>query len=177
MQAAPADWGHVRATAPPCCSLAVVTEHADLRLAAEQHLAHVLASKSPGLAAGTALNTLVYALGAKVLLSGACLLLAVVPTPCMLNPHPGMHTCRHVLAVVPTHCRLNRASSGMHTIMLNHAGLTPAGVLHSWVLGTAVFSAFGTGGYVLVCLYFLLGSAVRTSLHAVLLLLQHAHSF
>lgn len=39
-------------------------------------------------------------------------------------------------------------------------GLTPAGVAHSWVLGTAVYSAFGPAGYMLVCLYFLLGSAV-----------------
>jgi uncharacterized protein (TIGR00297 family) len=39
-------------------------------------------------------------------------------------------------------------------------GLTPAGVVHSWVLGTIVYSAFGPGGYLLVCLYFLLGSLV-----------------
>ena len=45
-----------------------------------------------------------------------------------------------------------------------HAGLTPAGVAHSWVLGTLVYSAFGPGGYFLVCLYFLLGSAVSTCL-------------
>ena len=38
-------------------------------------------------------------------------------------------------------------------------GLTPAGVAHSWLLGTLVYSAFGAGGYVLICLYFLLGSA------------------
>lgn len=41
------------------------------------------------------------------------------------------------------------------------SGLTPAGVAHSWVLGTAVYSAFGARGYALVCLYFILGSAVR----------------
>ena len=40
------------------------------------------------------------------------------------------------------------------------AGLTPAGVLHSWFLGTSVYAAFGCGAYMLVCLYFLLGSAV-----------------
>lgn len=39
-------------------------------------------------------------------------------------------------------------------------GLTPVGVLHAWFLGTTVYSAFGPGGYVLVCLYFILGSAV-----------------
>ena len=43
------------------------------------------------------------------------------------------------------------------------AGLTPAGVLHSWLLGTAIYSAFGPGGYTIVCLYFLLGSAVCAS--------------
>ncbi|KAK9808339.1 hypothetical protein WJX73_003804 [Symbiochloris irregularis] len=40
------------------------------------------------------------------------------------------------------------------------AGLTPAGVLHSWFLGTTVYSAFGPAGYLLVCLYFVLGSLV-----------------
>lgn len=40
-------------------------------------------------------------------------------------------------------------------------GLSPAGVAHAWCLGTAVFSAFGTGGYVLVCLYFIVGTLVR----------------
>ncbi|CAK0787750.1 hypothetical protein CVIRNUC_010972 [Coccomyxa viridis] len=39
-------------------------------------------------------------------------------------------------------------------------GLTPAGVAHSWALGTAVYSAFGPGGYAMVCLYFILGSLV-----------------
>ena len=36
------------------------------------------------------------------------------------------------------------------------------GVAHAWVLGTSVYSAFGPGAYVLVCLYFVFGSAVRT---------------
>lgn len=40
------------------------------------------------------------------------------------------------------------------------AGLMPAAVALSWVLGTAVFAAFGLGGYMLVCLYFIFGSAV-----------------
>ena len=39
-------------------------------------------------------------------------------------------------------------------------GLTPTGVAHAWVLGTSVFAAFGAGGYALVCVYFLAGSAV-----------------
>lgn len=41
------------------------------------------------------------------------------------------------------------------------AGLTPLAVANSWLLGTVVFAAFGWGGYVMVCLYFLVGSAVR----------------
>ena len=43
------------------------------------------------------------------------------------------------------------------------AGLLPSAVALSWVLGTVVYAAFGLGGYVLVCLYFILGSAVRLS--------------
>lgn len=43
------------------------------------------------------------------------------------------------------------------------AGLLPSAVALSWVLGTVVYAAFGLGGYVLVCLYFILGSAVRKS--------------
>ncbi len=39
-------------------------------------------------------------------------------------------------------------------------GLTPAGVAHAAVLGTLVYAAFGPGGYALVCMYFLVGSAV-----------------
>ncbi len=42
------------------------------------------------------------------------------------------------------------------------AGLTPAGVANSWLLGTLVYAAFGWTGYLLVCIYFLLGSAVRS---------------
>ena len=39
-------------------------------------------------------------------------------------------------------------------------GLTPAGVAHAAVLGSLVYAAFGLGGYALVCIYFLAGSAV-----------------
>lgn len=39
-------------------------------------------------------------------------------------------------------------------------GLTVAGVAHSWFLGTSVYAAFGFGGHLLVCLYFLLGTLV-----------------
>jgi uncharacterized membrane protein len=38
-------------------------------------------------------------------------------------------------------------------------GLTYSGVVASWLLGGTVFSAFGQGGFLLVCLYFILGSA------------------
>ncbi|KAG2497752.1 hypothetical protein HYH03_004024 [Edaphochlamys debaryana] len=39
-------------------------------------------------------------------------------------------------------------------------GLTPAGVAHSWFLGASIFSAFGVGGFSLVCLYFIFGTLV-----------------
>ena len=38
-------------------------------------------------------------------------------------------------------------------------GLTYPGVLASWLLGGSIFSAFGSGGFTLVCLYFIAGSA------------------
>ncbi|KAL4450712.1 hypothetical protein ABPG77_001068 [Micractinium sp. CCAP 211/92] len=40
------------------------------------------------------------------------------------------------------------------------AGLTWQGVLSSWVLGTLTYSAFGPGGYAIVCAYFIVGSLV-----------------
>lgn len=39
-------------------------------------------------------------------------------------------------------------------------GLTPVGVAHAWFLGASIYSAFGAGGYLLVCLYFIFGSLV-----------------
>lgn len=39
-------------------------------------------------------------------------------------------------------------------------GLTASGMVNAWLLGTAVFAAFGTGGFALVCTYFLFGTAV-----------------
>jgi len=39
------------------------------------------------------------------------------------------------------------------------SGLTPSGVACSWLLGGSIFSAFGMGGFALVCAYFILGSA------------------
>ncbi len=41
------------------------------------------------------------------------------------------------------------------------SGLTLEGVLNSWLLGTVVYSAFGAGGYLIVCLYFIFGTLVR----------------
>ena len=43
------------------------------------------------------------------------------------------------------------------------SGLSPAGYAHSWVLGTLSYAAFGPAGYVLVCLYFVLGTGVSPS--------------
>eukprot|EP00210_Caulerpa_lentillifera_P004688 g4473.t1 len=43
-------------------------------------------------------------------------------------------------------------------VLLN--GLTWAGVAHSWFLGSSIYSAFGFQGYLLVCLYFVIGSRV-----------------
>uniref|UniRef100_A0A7S3VGS4 Uncharacterized protein n=1 Tax=Dunaliella tertiolecta TaxID=3047 RepID=A0A7S3VGS4_DUNTE len=39
-------------------------------------------------------------------------------------------------------------------------GLSPLGIANAWFLGASVFSAFGLGGYILVCLYFILGTLV-----------------
>mmetsp|Transcript_9977 Transcript_9977/g.23816 ORF Transcript_9977/g.23816 Transcript_9977/m.23816 type:complete len:319 (-) Transcript_9977:297-1253(-) len=39
-------------------------------------------------------------------------------------------------------------------------GLTPSGIIHSWFLGSSIYAAFGLKGYSLVCLYFIVGSAV-----------------
>lgn len=43
-------------------------------------------------------------------------------------------------------------------------GLTWSGVLSSWILGTLSYAAFGAGGYAIVCLYFIMGSLVRSAL-------------
>ena len=40
------------------------------------------------------------------------------------------------------------------------SGLTWQGVASSWVLGTLTYSAFGPGGYAIVCAYFIVGSLV-----------------
>lgn len=40
-------------------------------------------------------------------------------------------------------------------------GLTLAGMANAFLLGTLVYGAFGAGGFSLVMLYFLFGTAVR----------------
>ena len=42
------------------------------------------------------------------------------------------------------------------------SGLTWQGVLSSWVLGTLTYAAFGPGAYAIVCVYFIVGSLVRS---------------
>lgn len=42
-------------------------------------------------------------------------------------------------------------------------GLTGWGMVNAFILGTAVFAAFGAGGFGLVCLYFLFGTAVGSA--------------
>ena len=98
----------------------------------------------PGLGTGAFVNSTVYLLGLQILLKGRQAQLC-----CGFNvksrwEHDHLH--------------------GLFAALCSFAGLTPAGVAHSWVLGTAIYSAFGPGGYLLVCLYFLLGSAVRPSM-------------
>jgi uncharacterized membrane protein len=39
-------------------------------------------------------------------------------------------------------------------------GLTLEGLAHAWLLGTVVLGAFGWGGFSLVALYFIFGTAV-----------------
>lgn len=64
-------------------------------------------------------------------------------------PHPGLLTG----------CVLNTAvfTTGYKVL---RKGLTPMGVGHAYFLGATIYSAFGPGGFVLVCLYFLFGTLV-----------------
>ncbi len=94
---------------------------------------------APGLPAGLLVNSAVFLLGIQVLLRGE---------------EAAQSSHLHALGLLSGAARDTRGVDCC-------AGLTPAGVLHSWALGTVVYAAFGPGGYALVCLYFLLGSAVR----------------
>jgi len=67
----------------------------------------------------------------------------------LANPSPGLAPAAAANTVVFT--------GGIKVLL---KGLTWPGVINSWFLGTTVMAAFGVGGYVLVCLYFVFGSAV-----------------
>ena len=67
----------------------------------------------------------------------------------VLTPHPGLFT--GVLANTTVYVL------GIRVLL---AGLTWAGVFNSWLLGCTIYAAFGIGGYLLVCLYFIIGSLV-----------------
>lgn len=67
----------------------------------------------------------------------------------VLTPHPGLLT--GVLANTTVYVL------GIRVLL---AGLTWAGVFNSWLLGCTIYAAFGIGGYLLVCLYFIIGSLV-----------------
>jgi uncharacterized membrane protein len=43
-------------------------------------------------------------------------------------------------------------------------GLTTAGVVNAFALGTAVYGAFGAKGYLLVVLYFIFGTLVSSAM-------------
>lgn len=64
-------------------------------------------------------------------------------------PHPGVATGALVSAGVFT--------AGYPVL---RKGLTPEGVAHAWFLGASIYSAFGAGGFFLVCLYFIFGTLV-----------------
>eukprot|EP00892_Ulva_mutabilis_P007787 jgi/Ulvmu1/5380/UM022_0175.1 len=66
----------------------------------------------------------------------------------MQTPHPGAVTGFSATTAVFV--------AGMPVLL---SGLTPSGVACSWLLGSSIFSAFGVGGFSLVCAYFILGSA------------------
>jgi uncharacterized membrane protein len=42
-------------------------------------------------------------------------------------------------------------------------GLTWSGMFNAFILGTTVYAAFGAGGFALVCIYFLFGTAVSAT--------------
>lgn len=75
--------------------------------------------------------------------------LSAVHLDALASPHPGL--------VVGLGAATTVFAFGLPVLL---SGLTPAGVLTSWLLGSLVFAAFGSGGFFLVCIYFILGSAV-----------------
>ena len=67
----------------------------------------------------------------------------------LVDPSPG---------VVPAVAANTAVFAGGIGVLLR--GLTWPGVVNAWFLGAASLAAFGAGGYALVCLYFVFGSAV-----------------
>lgn len=67
------------------------------------------------------------------------------------SPHPGLPAAAAANSLV--------FAAGMPVLL---RGLTWEGVANSWLLGTATYAAFGAGGYLLVCLYFIFGTLVRS---------------
>jgi hypothetical protein len=43
-------------------------------------------------------------------------------------------------------------------------GLSAEGIAHAWLLGAVVFGVFGAGSYALMCLYFITGTLVSTTM-------------
>ncbi|GBF94344.1 hypothetical protein Rsub_06966 [Raphidocelis subcapitata] len=66
-----------------------------------------------------------------------------------MSPHPGLAAGAAANSAV--------FAAGIQVLL---KGLTWEGVANSWLLGTLVYSAFGLGGYLLVCLYFIFGTLV-----------------
>lgn len=75
--------------------------------------------------------------------------LSSIPLEALASPHPGLAVGLGAATTV--------FAFGLPVLL---SGLTPAGVLTSWLLGSLVFAAFGSGGFFLVAVYFVLGSAV-----------------
>lgn len=67
----------------------------------------------------------------------------------LLAPHPGLLVGAAVNSLVY-----------LLGIQILLKGLTTAGYIHSWFLGATIFSAFGLGGYAIVCSYFVFGTLV-----------------
>ncbi|KAF6264113.1 integral membrane protein [Scenedesmus sp. NREL 46B-D3] len=63
--------------------------------------------------------------------------------------HPGLATGAAVTGLVMT--------AGVRVLQ---KGLTSAGIVNAFALGTLLYGAFGAGGFSLLCLYFLFGTAV-----------------
>jgi uncharacterized membrane protein len=63
--------------------------------------------------------------------------------------HPGLATGAAVTGLVMT--------AGVRVLQ---KGLTLAGIAHAFALGTLLYGAFGAGGFSLLCVYFLFGTAV-----------------